>query len=185
MARTWLSIEVVLVEGHGELLWPRPGRIFAAARSHTFAQLAAAIDDAFARWDRAHLHEFELTDGTRLTTPYEDWEELGPALDDRRTRLGRLRPGEQFVYEFDFGDSWTHLCTVGPARIDPEETLGIEPDGPLPYWGYGDIPDQYLRHWDGDDGETPLGADPEGSDLPPLRPGWGEPRRPTHPGVVH
>jgi hypothetical protein len=27
--------------------------------------------------------------------------------------------GEQFVYEFDFGDSWTHLCTVAPTRIDP------------------------------------------------------------------
>jgi hypothetical protein len=36
------------------------GRIFAAARSHTFAQLATAIDDAFARWDRAHLHMFDL-----------------------------------------------------------------------------------------------------------------------------
>lgn len=53
MARTWLSIRVDLVEGHGEHLWPRPGRIFAAARSHTFAQLARATDDAFARWDRA------------------------------------------------------------------------------------------------------------------------------------
>lgn len=53
MARTWLSICVDLVEGHGEHLWPRPGRIFAAARSHAFAQLGRAIDDAFARWDRA------------------------------------------------------------------------------------------------------------------------------------
>ena len=55
MARTWLSIRVDLVEGRGEHLWPRPGRIFAGARSHSFAQLAHAIDDAFARWDRAHL----------------------------------------------------------------------------------------------------------------------------------
>ena len=69
MARTWLSIRVDLVEGRGERLWPRPGRIFAAARGHTFEALATAIDDAFARWDRAHLHEFRLVDGTRLTTP--------------------------------------------------------------------------------------------------------------------
>src|SRR6202034_14598 len=47
MARTWLSIRVDLVEGHGEEYWPRPGRIFAAARSHSFRQLADAIDDAF------------------------------------------------------------------------------------------------------------------------------------------
>ena len=51
MARTWLSIRVDLVEGGGhDTIWPRPGRIFAAARSHTCAQLAIAIDDAFARW---------------------------------------------------------------------------------------------------------------------------------------
>jgi hypothetical protein len=51
MARTWLSIHVDLVEGGGhDSIWPRPGRIFAAARSHTFPQLATAIDDAFTRW---------------------------------------------------------------------------------------------------------------------------------------
>jgi hypothetical protein len=55
MARTWFSIRVDLVEGHGERFRPRPGRIFAAARTHTFAQLADAIDDAFTRWDRSHL----------------------------------------------------------------------------------------------------------------------------------
>ena len=27
MARTWLTIQVDLVEGHGEHLWPRPGRL--------------------------------------------------------------------------------------------------------------------------------------------------------------
>ena len=53
MTRTWLSIRVDLVDGRGERLWPRPGRIFAAARSHHFAALATAIDGAFARWDRA------------------------------------------------------------------------------------------------------------------------------------
>ena len=173
MSRTWLSIQMDLVEGHGEHFWPRPGRIFAAARTHTFAQLARAIDDAFARWDRAHLHDFHLADGTRLTTPHQDWEDGGPATDDRSTRLSRLGLGEQFVYVFDFGDDWTHLCTVGPERVDPLETLGIVPSGPLPYFGWGDIPDQYRRRWDGDDGESPVPEDPELSDLPPLRPWWG------------
>lgn len=134
MARTWLSIRVDLVSGHGEDFWPRPGRIFAAARRHTFAQLAEAIDDGFARWDRSHLHDFTLADETRLTTPYVDWEDAGPALDDRRTTLARLRAGEQFVYVFDFGDDWTHLCTVAAERIDPLDELGIIPDRPLPYW---------------------------------------------------
>ena len=172
MARTWLAIRVDLVEGHGEHLWPRPGRLFAAARSHTFAQIAEAIDDAFARWDRAHLHEFMLADGTRLTTPYPDWEELGPALDDSKVRLSRLEPDEQFLYVFDLGDDWTHLCSVGPKQIDPLEWLGIVPDRPLPYFGWGTIPDQYGRRWDGDDGESRQPRDPGLVDLPPLRPHW-------------
>ena len=55
----WISVQVELIEGRGEHCWPRPGRIFAAAPGHSFAQLADAIDNAFARWDRSHLHEFE------------------------------------------------------------------------------------------------------------------------------
>ncbi len=177
MARTWLSIQVELVQGHGEALWPRPGRIFAAARSHTFAQLAEAIDDAFARWDRSHLHEFSLGDGTRLTTPYDDWDDGDEALDDSKIRLSRLQPGGQFVYVFDFGDDWAHLSTVADMRIDPLRMLGIIPAQPLPYWGWGDIPDQYQRHFDGDDGETERPPDPGLCDLPPLRPWWGSQNR--------
>lgn len=81
-----------MVEGRVERFWPRPGRILAAARSHIFAQLAEAIDDAFARWDRAHLHDFKLADGTRLTTPYEEWDSVGPVAGDRRTNLSSLSP---------------------------------------------------------------------------------------------
>ncbi len=190
MTRTWLAIRVDLIEGRGEHLWPRPGRIFAAARSHSFAQLAEAIDDAFARWDRSHLHEFELADGTHLTLPYAAWEddrpEGTPLADDRRTRLSRLALGERFVYEFDFGDSWTHLCTVGPTRIDPLDIVGMIPDAPLPFFGWGAIPDQYGRRWDNDDGEAgELPDDPGVTDLPPLRTDWGE-VMPTHrPGKVH
>ena len=174
MSRTWLSIRVDLVGGRGQDLWPRPGRILAAARSHTFAQLATAIDDAFARWDCAHLHQFDLADGVKIGRP--DWDEdAEDIVDGRRLTLARLKNDEKFVYEFDFGDSWTHLCTVGPTRIDPLEQLGIIPDRPLPYWGWGDIPDQYGRRWNGDDGEedSQPGPDPELTDLPPLCPWWG------------
>lgn len=170
MSRTWLSIRVDLIEGHADDLWPRPGRIFAAARRHTFAQLATAIDDAFARWDRAHLHQFWLADGPRVGEPDPEWDDDEVVLDHSRVTLGRLQAGEQFVYEFDFGDSWLHLCTVGPQRIDPLETLGITPDQPLPYWGWGTIPDQYGRRWDGDDGESRPPRDPKGSDLPRIGP---------------
>jgi hypothetical protein len=151
--------------------------VFAAARSHTFGDLADAIDSAFARWDRAHLTLFELADGSSIYGPVE-WDE--PPQDgvfDRQVRLSRLGTGEQFVYTFDMGDDWTHLCTVGERRIDPLETLGLLPERPLPYWGWGAIPDQYGRRSLDDDGTSALGSNPDASDLPPLRPYWGP--RPT------
>jgi len=110
----------------------------------------------------------------RLTTPYEEWDSVVPVADDRRMNLSRLKPGEQFVYVFDFGDGWTHLCTVEPERVDPLDVLGTIPAVPLSHWGWGDIPDQYGRRWQGDDGESPPPANPGVSDLPPLRPWWGE-----------
>ena len=174
MARTWLSIRAELVEGHGEQYWPRPGRIFAASRSHTFKDLADAIDDAFARWDRSHLQEFTLADQARLCDPDPDRDIEGVVTEDyQQVRLSRLGPREQFAYVFDLGDNWAHLCTVGARRIDPVEALGILPGTPLPYFGWGDIPDQYRRRWDGDDGEAPQPTNPGLADLPPLRPHWG------------
>lgn len=176
MARTWLSIRVELVSGHGTDLWPRPGRILAAARTHSFAQLAEAIDRAFARWDLAHLHMFTLTDGTGVS-PLDWWDGEAPdgTLDGQTTKLSKLQAGEQFAYVFDMGDNWAHLCTVGDKRIDPLEELGEIPDTPVAYWGWGVLPDQYGRRWDGDDGESPMPKRPARglSDLPPLLPWWG------------
>jgi hypothetical protein len=108
---------VELIEGHGEHYWPRPGRIFAAARSHTFRDLGDAIDDAFARWDRSHLQD-----------------------------------------------------SPSPARLG---CASPTPDKPLPYWGWGDIPDQYRRRWEDDDGQSPMPPDPSLADLPSLQPHWG------------
>lgn len=57
-------------------------------------------------------------------------------IDGAATKLSMLSLGEQFVYEFDFRDCWTHLWTVGPVWIDPESELGIVPRSPFPYWGW-------------------------------------------------
>ena len=63
-------------------------RLPVAARTHTFADLATAIDDAFARWDRAHLHLFERSERRLLTSP--EWDDLprapspAPESDSRR-----------------------------------------------------------------------------------------------------
>jgi hypothetical protein len=180
VARTWLSIRVELVSGRGEDYWPRPGRIFAAARSHSFDQLAAAIDAGFARWDLAHLHLFTLADGRNLATRrLWDGEEPEGSLDSGTTRLSRLGLGDRFAYVFDLGDDWAHLCTVGAERIDPLEAVGIVPSEPTAYWGWGELPDQYGRRWDGDDGESPEPKQPADplADLPPILPEWGLRRR--------
>src|SRR3989441_10232908 len=88
----WISIQVELVEGRGERCWPRPGRVFAAARTHSFDDFAAAIDHAFARWDRSHLHEFELADGTRIGMPDPEWHEAELVEDGHIVKLDRLKP---------------------------------------------------------------------------------------------
>ena len=169
-------MQVELIEGRGQPCWPRPGRIFAASAEHSFGQLATAIDDAFARWDRSHLHQFELGDGTRIGMLDPAWDVDESVVDERILNLARLKPGEQFVYLFDFGDDWAHLCTAGKAPINPIESLGLVPDKPLPYFGWGAIPDQYRRRWSDDDGEAKPAPNPGLTDLPPLQPHWG-PRR--------
>jgi hypothetical protein len=68
-----------------------------------------------------------------------------------------------------------HLCTVAERKVDPHEVYGEAPDRPVAYWGWGWIPDQYGRRWDGDDGESPppTRPDPLLSDLPDLHYTWG------------
>jgi hypothetical protein len=176
MARTWLSIQVELVGGmHAHDLWPRPGRLMLARPGMTFRTLADAINDAFARWDRSHLHVFTFADGTRIgiRTPWD--EDDDEDLDDTQEKLSRLQLGERFAFEFDLGDSWMHLCTVEESKVDPLEVYGEPPDRPVPYFGWGDIPDQYGRRWVGDDGGSPPPPqpDPPLSDLPDLHYTWG------------
>ena len=177
VARTWLSVRVELLGGRGEGPWPWPGRVFAVGPSHTFMDLAKAVNQAFARWDRSHLSVFTLADG-RVVTDEETGVEMaesigGPIrtpLDIETAKVARvLQPGAEFQFTFDLGDNWTHRCLIGEEKIDPLEVLGIRPDAPLPYWGWGNIPDQYGRRWDADDGESRA------------------PRRPSqpHPMLVH
>jgi hypothetical protein len=176
VARTWLSIRVDLIEGaHAHGLWPRPGRLLLARPGMSFRMLADGINAAFARWDRGHLHAFTFEDGARIGY-LTDWEEddLG-LLDDRAENLTRLRLGERFSFEFDLGDRWMHLCTVGEEKVDPREVYGDVPAHPVPYFGWGAIPDQYGRRWDEDDGGV---GGPAASRAAPERP----PRPPRHLG---
>ena len=178
MGATWLSIRVELVSGRGEWFWPRPGRDFAVPRRTTFREFADAVNVAFARWELSHLHSFTLADGTLLVS-YDRWGDWPEGAQDDTCTMSRLQAGEQFAYEFDMGDGWEHVCTVGPKRIDPLAVLGHVAPGPEPYFGWGTLPDQHGRRWDDDpvweEAAVPEQPDPPGSDLPPLQPTWGPP----------
>ena len=137
------------------VFWPRPGRIFAAARSHKFGELADAIDTAFARWDRSHLYKFELADGRLIGQAEFDDFDVG-FID------GVPRPNCRRCPWVSSSSMSSTSAIVGPicarcrfSRIDPESELGLVPRSPLPYWGWGAIPTQYGRRWDSDDGDSP------------------------------
>jgi hypothetical protein len=140
---------VILVSKGGEELVDPPGRDLLVNSAHTFAEIAGAIDRAFARWDLSHLHEFRLLDGRRIVREDADEpEEIGPDhLDERAQSLSSmgLSAGDAFIYVFDFGDDWEHGCTVLRTDVDPEEEAGIVPSEILPIFGWGTIPDQYGR----------------------------------------
>lgn len=148
--------------------------------SHTFAALAKTIDDAFARWDRAHLCQFTLADGTVVTDEEtaDEAQDIGFGPFPKRplvlgnVKVGsRVDVGEEFRYVFDFGDDWTYACTVEKQKVDPVHEVGIAPKDPTVVWGWGAIPDQYGRRWDGDDGEAPTPRRPRARH-PMLSFGW-------------
>lgn len=152
----WSVLRVVLLSGGGDELVDPPGRDLLVSSAHTFADLAAAIDRAFARWDVSHLHEFRLLDGRRIVM--EDGgelEEIDPArdLDERAHSMLSvgLGAGDTFVYVFDLGDRWEHGCTVLRTDVDPAQEWGEVSTDVVPIFGWGAIPDQYGRLMPDDD----------------------------------
>jgi hypothetical protein len=147
VARTWLQIRVELAGGRDIECEPPPGRIFIVGPNHSFAQLAEAINLAFARWDLGHLHAFELPDGRMVGFADVDPDEHGWLDHDALKVTRELSPGDQFSYTFDFGDDWRHRCEVLTEKADPREQYGpgALPARPVAIQGWGWMPDQYGR----------------------------------------
>ena len=145
MARKrWLSIKVELLSGRDLVLEHPPGGVMIAAPAHALAELAEAINIAFASWDHSHLHEFRL-DGKRYMLGGSDFElEVIDSTGVKLASLG-LDVGTSFEQVFDLGDDWRHRCDVQSLDVDPEEESGDVPDAPVPIWGWGWLPDQYSR----------------------------------------
>jgi hypothetical protein len=66
-------------------------------------------------WSDSHLHSFEVGHKT-FSLAHDEMEDLN-ILDEQNYTLGRIL-GEsvrEFVYEYDFGDSWRHRIKVKPV----------------------------------------------------------------------
>ena len=115
--------------------------------SHTFAQLAEAIDTGFARWDVSHLHLFVLPDGRQVGYPDDEQDDEDCLDHDRLKVASELSPGDSFSYVFDLGDDWRHRCQVLPEKLNPDDDYGPGPPPrqPVAIDGWGWIPDQYGR----------------------------------------
>lgn len=138
----WIIVRVEILRAMDQVFEPPPGRDLLVSPQHTFWQLAETINVAFGRWDLSHLYAFHLEDGRDIGTRIEDLD----CLDAARTKIGRRwQEGDTFQYEFDFGDSWEHRCSVLEIEVDPEETYGTRPKGPVAIFGWGTLPDQYGR----------------------------------------
>ena len=130
---------------------PRIGRTGWPSASNCFAQFAAVINQAFARWDLSHFHTFELTDGLLIAEEEciaQGCDDDPPVVLDTALRVAdAVKPGHQFEYVFDVGDCWAHSCTVLRDDLDPLDMHLAAAERPASYWGCGTIPDQYGRLW--------------------------------------
>lgn len=145
----WLTIEVTLTGNHAQRLSPAPGRVLLCHAEHTLADLAEAVDTAFARWDLGHLHEFTVGDRRFMPSPegeedVEDSEEVTLADLD-------LDEGSRFGYVFDLGEEWEHRCEVTEVDVEVDEDDAGEDI--VAVFGWGTIPDQYGRERSGEDGD--------------------------------
>lgn len=143
------------------------------------AQLHHIIQGAMG-WTNSHLHMF-IVGKVRFSIAYDDVHLIElVAIDSQHVALQNivLRPGFDFIYEYDFGDSWKHTVLVEeilppdskqklPVCIDGERACPPEDIGGV--WGYGTFLEtiadskhpehQELKEWYGDS------FDPEAFDL--------------------
>jgi hypothetical protein len=119
-------------------------------------------------WTDSHLHQFRVGEKNYgVPHPDTDW-----TLDEERVKLSKIVTGEKFKfhYEYDFGDSWSHLilvekvlpaepgkpapiCVTGKRHCPPEDCGGV--------WGFADFVEAMadpkhpehdnLKEWYGED----------------------------------
>jgi hypothetical protein len=156
----------VTLDGIEPPIWRR-----VVVRASVTLERLHAILQAALGWTSSHLHVFEL-DRERIGIPY-DLE----YLDETYTRSSRIvhlgdvvdRGIRRFVYEYDFGDSWTHTieieevdernfhdlarCVDGARACPPEDCGGVEGYGRMLEILFDPTHEEFeeMRQWVGPD----------------------------------
>lgn len=109
----------------------------------TLSQLHVILQNLFL-WEDYHLHDF-LVDRKVYSTPDPEDQFYGRRVfDESRVPLNALvhRPGQSFIYNYDFGDGWAHKilldgvllaeprafyprCLAGERSGPPEDVGGV------------------------------------------------------------
>jgi hypothetical protein len=105
-----LQIKITL-----DYITPKIWRRIEVPETYTFAQLSRAILDAMG-WGGGHMHQFTIPGIDRIMIGHL----LGDGLDIDGTRDEKTVKVSEFlkkehdfcIYEYDFGDGWTHLVEV-------------------------------------------------------------------------
>lgn len=99
---------------------PKIWRRITVPNSITLDVLHSVIQGAMP-WQDYHLHEFEIGERKfEAREPTDDsWDPDDGREDEKHFMLGSLvKNGDQFMYTYDFGDSWRHLVTVEKVQED-------------------------------------------------------------------
>lgn len=107
---------------------PQIWRELLVPKDITFYKLHHTIQIAMG-WKNSHLFEFKI-EGYRIGEIFDNLEELDDShiINAKETTLVSLvdNEGEQFKYEYDFGDGWDHTIIL-------EKYESLEPKQQLPY----------------------------------------------------
>lgn len=67
-------------------------------------------------WTDAHLHQFTIADKT-YSTPHPEDDPEREVIDERTVALHEVLDKDmQFLYDYDFGDSWRHVIHVREVK---------------------------------------------------------------------
>ena len=122
---------------------PPVWRQFQVRENVTLSGLHDYLQGVMLGWADYHLHEFEIG-GHRYGIPDPEYDDV-PEMrlnNENRFKLGQLtKPGDVFLYRYDFGDDWVHeivveeklspepgvkypICLAGQRRCPPEDCGG-------------------------------------------------------------